>query len=81
MNTYKFQTNVDGESAIDKLKSHLDLEGVHHWDINTNIPEKILTILGDNVDPQEIVERVSRAGFKIEQTQNGWMSGLMRRAK
>lgn len=64
--TLRFKTNLNCQSCIDSVKPHLDSEpSIHHWEVDTKVPEKILTVAGENVSEELVEAAVVRAGFKV----------------
>ena len=43
-----------------------DLKGIDHWEVDLQNPEKILTVKGDTITAQAVIEAVEEAGFDIE---------------
>ena len=41
-------------------------ENIEKWDVDTNTPDKILTVSGENLDPEKVKETVKNAGFIIK---------------
>lgn len=67
METLKFKTNINCGGCIAKVTPALNQAvGEGNWQVNTDIPEKTLTI--NTQTPAELImEKVSAAGFKIEE--------------
>jgi hypothetical protein len=42
---------------------------VQKWNVDTNNPDKILTVEGENVIPEQVMKAVAQAGFDIEPRQ------------
>lgn len=67
MNTLKFKTNIKCSGCVATVTPFLDKEeGIQAWDVDTNNPEKILTVQTDALSPEQVIERVKESGFKIE---------------
>lgn len=65
--TMKFKTNINCSGCIEKVSPSLDnADGVCHWDVDTNSPDKILTVHTEGVTEEEIISHVKKAGFNIE---------------
>lgn len=63
----KFKTNINCGGCIAAVKPHLDnAEGICHWEVDTNNKDKILTIKSTGITQQEVIETVTKAGFKID---------------
>lgn len=65
MKTIKFQTNINCGGCIASVTPFLNnLEDVS-WEVNTEDPDKILTVQTDTATEEEIVDAVKKAGFEI----------------
>ncbi|MBC3538301.1 copper chaperone [Rufibacter immobilis] len=70
METLKFKTNIKCGGCVATVTPFLNNEkSVEKWQVDTNNPDKILTVEGSTVSEQEVVEAVEKAGFKIEPLQ------------
>jgi hypothetical protein len=66
MITRQYKTNLNCGNCVAAVKPHLDGDAtIHHWEVDTSRPDKVLTIAGDGVDPGRVAELVGRAGFKV----------------
>lgn len=66
MKVYKFKTNINCGGCISGVTPFLNrLEGIK-WEVDTNHPDKVLTVQTDEVDLEEIIRAVKKAGFEIE---------------
>jgi hypothetical protein len=66
MLTRRYRTNLNCGNCIAAVKPILDGEaGIHHWEVDTTSPDKILTIEGNSIPTQRVQELVGRAGFKV----------------
>ena len=69
MKTVKFKTNINCGSCIQSVTPFLnDLDNVDLWKVDTENPEKILTVELDDEDEDEntVIEAVKKAGYEIE---------------
>lgn len=63
----QFKTNLNCGGCVSKVKADLDqAQGITHWDVDTTQVDKILTVSASGITPEEVMEIVSRKGFKIE---------------
>lgn len=68
METLQFKTNINCGGCIAKVTPFLNqVEEVEDWRVDTNNPDKILTISGEELSCDLIVETIEKAGFKAEQ--------------
>ena len=70
MKTLKFKTNINCEACVAKVTPVLNENtSVEEWEVDTKNPEKILTVKGENIDQQNLVEELTKIGYKAEQIQ------------
>ena len=63
----KFKTNINCSSCVAQVKPKLDeAQGIARWVVDTNDKNKILTVEGEGLSEEKVVEAVKSAGFKIE---------------
>lgn len=66
MTSMKFKTNINCGGCIASVTPHLNkIEGIS-WNVDTENPDKILTVDSEKVSEAEIIEAVKKAGFEIE---------------
>lgn len=69
METLKFKTNINCGSCVASVTPFLnEQEGIEKWEVNTANPDKILTVACD-ITPQEVMDKVKKTGFRIEQVE------------
>jgi len=67
MSTYKFKTNINCGSCIKTVTPFLnELDNVDAWKVDTENPDKILTVELDDENISSVVDAVKKAGYKIE---------------
>ena len=67
MNTIKFKTNINCAGCLAKVSPFLNAEQtIAKWDVDTSIPEKILTVETDEANADRVISVVKSAGFNIE---------------
>ncbi|SMB95185.1 hypothetical protein SAMN00120144_1883 [Hymenobacter roseosalivarius DSM 11622] len=70
MPTLQFKTSINCANCLRAVTPFLDAEPtVQKWNVDTNNPDKILTVEGENVIPEQVMKAVSQAGFDIEPKQ------------
>lgn len=64
--TRTYATNLRCQSCVDKIKPYFDGEpSIHHWSVDTNAPDKPITVHGENV-PSDLVDKLlGKAGYKV----------------
>ncbi len=61
----QFTTNINCASCVRSVTNFLnDVPGIDRWEVDTNNPEKVLTVEGQ-AKPEAILEAVDDAGFDI----------------
>jgi len=69
METIKLKTNINCGGCIAKVTPFLNsLKGkeVDSWQVNTDTPEKVLTVTGSALTPELVLQTIAKAGFKGE---------------
>ena len=67
MKTVRFKTNMKCSGCIETVTPFLnDVEQIKKWEVDTNSPDKILTVEFDGTNEEVIIAKVQQAGFKIE---------------
>jgi len=68
MEKLQFKTNINCGGCIAKVTPFLNqVEEIEDWRVDTNNPDKILTINGEELSPSFIIETIEKAGFTAEQ--------------
>ncbi|MFN8352961.1 MAG: heavy-metal-associated domain-containing protein [Spirosomataceae bacterium] len=68
MKTLQFKTTINCGGCVAKVTPFLNqLDEVETWKVDTNNPDKILTVNGEELDVESIKTSVKQAGFEIEQ--------------
>jgi copper chaperone len=63
----KFKTNINCGGCIKSVSGFInEVQSVEEWKVDTDNPEKILTVKGENISASSIIEVVEEAGFDIE---------------
>jgi copper chaperone len=68
MKTQKFKTNINCNSCLFAVKPFLDkVKYIQGWEVDINDPDKTLTVKGDNVEKENVLEMVQMAGYQAEE--------------
>ena len=68
METLKFKTNINCGGCIAKVTPSLnETIGENNWQVDTQNPNKILTVSGAEVNKNEVISAIQKAGFKAEE--------------
>ncbi len=68
MKTLEFKTNINCGGCIKSVSGFLnDVPQIENWKVDTDNPDKILTVTGENITAEIIIDTVYDAGFDIEQ--------------
>lgn len=71
METLQFKTNINCSGCVAKVTPGLnETEGIAQWNVDTNNPDKILTVKTEAALKEQVIEVVKKAGFKIEALAN-----------
>lgn len=67
MKQYQFKTNINCGGCIAKVTPVLNQnKEIIDWNVDTNNPNKILTVETENLAEEDVRAIVSKAGFKAE---------------
>lgn len=67
MKVLKFKTNIDCDECVKEVSQVLDSENsISRWNIDTERPDHLLSVSGQEVDPQAIKDLIEKAGYKAE---------------
>jgi copper chaperone len=70
METLKFKTNINCGGCIKAVTPHLDkAEGIKNWQVDTDNPDKILTVEAEGLNAEQVKGVVEKAGFKAQPVQ------------
>ena len=67
MKKYTYKTNINCNGCIAAVTPNMKAEnGIVNWSVDTDNPDKILTVEVENIDSQIVEDAVKKAGYKIE---------------
>lgn len=66
MKTIRFKTNINCEKCLGAVTPFLNQIPDISWYVNTEQTDKILTVKSNDDISDKIIEKVKKAGFKIE---------------
>jgi len=67
MSTLKFKTNINCGGCISKVTPFLDdQQGIDSWNVDTNDPDKILTVESNGATEEDVETTLQKIGFKAE---------------
>ena len=68
METLKFKTNIKCGGCVATVTPYLNkLSDIEKWEVDTQNPDKILTIVGKpELDGQQVIDTLKDAGYKAE---------------
>lgn len=65
--TMKFKTNINCSACVAKVSPVLEGdEQVKSWKVDTEDPEKILTVEGEDIDVEDLVHALKKIGYRAE---------------
>lgn len=63
----QFKTNLNCGGCVSKVKADLDnAEGISQWNVNTDNPDKILTVNAEGISEDAIIAIIKSKGFTAE---------------
>ncbi len=66
METLKFKSNINCDGCIAKVTETLDKAvGHENWNVDIKNPDKVLTLIEENLDEAELKESLSKLGYTI----------------
>lgn len=69
--TLKFKTNLNCSGCVAKVQNDLDnAAGKNQWEVDTNNPDKILSINNSALKEATVVEILKKKGFKAEKMES-----------
>jgi copper chaperone len=67
MEPLKFKTNIKCSNCVAQVTPHLNaVEGIDTWEVDTQNPNKILTVNTTKVKADQIKDIVRKAGYVAE---------------
>lgn len=67
MKTLRFKTNIHCSNCVSKVKPFLDKKkGILSWKVDTDHPDKILTVETVELSADDIIKTIKRTGFEAE---------------
>ena len=68
MKTLRFKTNINCNNCIAAVSPHLfSAVQIKEWNVDITNPQKILTVSGEDITPEYVIETIRKAGYKAEQ--------------
>jgi copper chaperone CopZ len=63
----KFKTNINCGNCVKSVSGFInEVSDIEDWSVDTENPEKTLTVTGEQITAESIIEAVEEAGFDIE---------------
>jgi copper chaperone len=67
MKILKFKTNINCNNCIAAVSPHLfSAVEIKEWNVDITNPQKILTVSGENITPEYVIDTIKSAGYKAE---------------
>lgn len=64
----KFKTNINCGGCIARVTPFMNKqEGMVQWSVDTENPEKILTVISNGISQEQVMQTIRKVGFTIEQ--------------
>lgn len=65
---YQFKTNINCSGCVAAVKPFLDkAEGIQTWEVDTTIPDKILTVVTEKLSEDDVKQIIEKAGYKVKE--------------
>lgn len=63
----KFKTNINCGNCVNAVTPILNSnEQIKNWSVDTDNPDKVLTIEGENIDTEALIASLNKVGYKAE---------------
>ncbi len=63
----KFKTNINCDACVAKVTPVLNGNPtIEKWEVDTKNPDKILTVEGENINEQEVIQSLEKIGYRAE---------------
>lgn len=67
MNKLTFKSNINCDACVAKVTPILNENtNIKNWEVDTQNPDKILTVEGENINTSKLVLSLEEIGYKIE---------------
>lgn len=67
MSEFTFKTNINCNNCIRSVTGFIEeVAQLESWDVNTDHVDKILSVKGEGLSVENVIEAVEDAGFDIE---------------
>ncbi len=67
MRTIKFKTNIKCAGCISAVSPYLNnVDEIKNWEVNTDSPDKILTVNAEDISVSTLISKVKQAGYRAE---------------
>lgn len=67
MNKLTFKTNIKCVGCVARVTTPLnESSGIHQWSVDLENPDKLLTVMTENLDVNQIIEVVNKSGYNAE---------------
>ncbi|RYZ24230.1 MAG: copper chaperone [Chitinophagaceae bacterium] len=64
---HEFKTNINCGGCVAAVTPHLNSEkAINNWKVDTQNPQKVLTVETDELNAEQVCALVQKAGFKAE---------------
>jgi copper chaperone len=71
MKTVQFKTTIKCGGCIAKVTPVLNNNfGIESWNVDLENPDRILTLSGEAIDEQSVVDALAKTGYKAEKRSN-----------
>lgn len=71
MKTYKFKTNINCGGCINTVTPYLNQLEDTEWNVDINDKRKVLEVKSGSASEEDIIQKVTEAGYTIEPLKSG----------
>lgn len=67
MDKLTFKSTIKCGGCIATVTPELNkLEAIQHWEVDLQNPDRLLTVKGENLQPEQIIQTLAAVGYKAE---------------
>lgn len=67
MEKLTFKTNINCSGCVKAVTPHMEnTKGINSWKVDTESPNKVLTVEADGIDADDVIDLIEKAGFKAQ---------------
>ncbi|MFY0651827.1 MAG: heavy-metal-associated domain-containing protein [Cyclobacteriaceae bacterium] len=67
MSKFKYKTNINCDNCVKTVTPYLDSIQGAEWSVDVSVKDKTLSVTGENLNSESVIEKVREAGFNISE--------------